>query len=74
MNPSSLTSEEKLETQKGIRNSLNNCQKPGLDPAAGDDTLSINAMPITPLIPSEVTQIRKDGSKWKIPMVRYQNK
>jgi hypothetical protein len=60
-NPRSLTSEEKLDTQKGIKKSLNICQKSGLD--VGDDTLNIKAMPITPLIPKEVIQIRGVGSK-----------
>jgi hypothetical protein len=61
--PWSLTSEEKLDTQKGIRKSLNVCQNPGLEIPDGDEMLSIRAIPITPLIPNEVIQIRGLGSK-----------
>lgn len=60
-NPLSLTSEEKLDTQKGIRKSLNICH--GFSFAAGEDMLKIKAMPITPLIPKDVIQRRGVGSK-----------
>lgn len=60
--PRPLISDEKLETQKGMRNSLNVCQwSGGFIPEP--PTLSSRAKPITPLIPTEFSQIAGDGSK-----------
>jgi len=60
--PRPLISDEKLETQKGMRNSLNVCQwSGGFIPEP--PTLSSRAKPITPLIPREFSQIAGDESK-----------
>lgn len=60
-NPWSLISEEKLETQKGIKNNRNVCQRSGVPLPA--ETLNTSAVPITALIPSELSQIDGEASK-----------
>ncbi|HYN54900.1 MAG TPA: hypothetical protein VES38_09365 [Methylotenera sp.] len=62
MNPCPLMSDEKLETQNGIRKSLKVCHRSGdfgLEPL----TLRSRAKPITILMPRELSQILGDGSK-----------
>jgi hypothetical protein len=54
--------DEKLDTQKGMANSRNVCQRSrvaDLNPP----TLRISATPITALMPTEFNQILGDGSK-----------
>ena len=55
-------SDEKLDTQKGMANSRNVCQRSrvaDLNPP----TLRISATPMTALMPTEFNQILGDGSK-----------
>jgi len=61
-NPRSLIRAEKLETQNGMRYSLNVCQGSVLPVLLGE-TLSNNPVPITALMPMELTQVFSDGSK-----------
>ena len=61
-NPWSLIKAEKLETQNGMRYNLNVCQGSVL-PVLLEETLSNKPVPITALIPIELTQILSDGSK-----------
>lgn len=58
MNPRPLMSEEKLDTQNGIKNKRNVCQR-----SAAPLTLSRSAMPMMKLIPSEFSQIEGVESK-----------
>jgi hypothetical protein len=71
INPRPLMSEEKLDTQNGIRNSRNVCHWLA-PPAVGLLTLRSNANPMTALIPRELIQIAGVGSKYMRPMTRYQ--
>jgi hypothetical protein len=62
MNPWSFIKAEKLETQNGMRYSLNVCQG-SLLPVLLDETLNNRPVPITALIPIEFIQIFSEGSK-----------
>jgi hypothetical protein len=64
-------SAEKLETQKGIRNSRNVCQRLKLT-GASLPTLNSNATPMMALIPKEVSQILGELSKCAATVTRYQ--
>jgi hypothetical protein len=59
--PRPLISDEKLETQNGVRYSRNVGQKPM--PAPGWRTPSHNALPMTGLMPAALSQIAGDRSK-----------
>ncbi len=61
-----LISEEKLETQNGIMNRRNVCQRSGFP-----DTLSNKATPMIALMPSELSQMAGDGSKCVATVARY---
>jgi hypothetical protein len=62
---------EKLETQNGIRKSRTVCHRS--DKAGGSlRTLNSNAMPTTPLIPKELSQIPGEGSKCSTTVTKYQ--
>ncbi|MEG4592641.1 hypothetical protein QUB00_12580 [Microcoleus sp. F8_C2] len=61
INPCSLIKAEKLETQNGMRYNLNACQR-SLLPLL-EETLSIRPVPITALIPIELSHILTEGSK-----------
>jgi len=72
-NPFPFTSAEKLETQKGIKKSLNFCQKPSLtSPVAV--VLKYNANPIITLNPSEVSHSLTLESKYRTSTTQYQMK
>ncbi|SJM96530.1 hypothetical protein CRENPOLYSF1_900037 [Crenothrix polyspora] len=68
--PCSLIRDEKLDTQKGIKNSLTVCQVSDL--LLGVATLSSNPQPITALMPSALIHIFGDGSKWCSTVTEYQ--
>lgn len=59
--PSSLISDEKLETQNGIKNSLRVCQWSVF--LLDEDTLSNKPQPITALMPTALIHIFGDESK-----------
>ncbi len=61
-NPFPLMRDEKLETQKGIRKRRNVCQ-PAFLVWPGLETLKIRAAPMTMLMPTELSQMRGEGSK-----------
>jgi hypothetical protein len=64
MNPFPFTNAEKLDTQNGIRNNRNVCQKSSFTLLAlAAVVLMNNANPIIKLNPSEVSQSRGEGSK-----------
>ena len=60
--PVPLMRDEKLETQKGMANKRKVCQR-SLAVAWKPPTLRIKAMPMTPLMPTELSQIFGAGSK-----------
>ena len=62
---------EKLETQKGIRNNRNVCQRPS-DTADSPLMLKSNAIPTIALIPKELSQIRGEASKCATTVTEYQ--
>ena len=63
MNPRSLTSEAKLETQNGMRNSLKSCHLSSRVDLLVPAVLRYSANPTMPLNPIEVSQIRGFASK-----------
>lgn len=63
MKPFPLMRDEKLDTQNGIANKRKVCQR-SLVADFMSPTLRINAMPMTALIPTELSQMPGDGSKW----------
>ncbi len=63
MNPWPFTSAEKLDTQKGTRNSLSSCHRFSRCAARAVATLNISAIPTTRLRPAEVSHISGDASK-----------
>ena len=71
MNPRSFTSAEKLETQNGMQNILNRCQR-SKRIACGPDKLSMRAHPMIRLSPAEVSQRLGAGSKYAAAITRYQ--
>jgi hypothetical protein len=62
MKPLPFINDEKLDTQKGIKNKRNVCQWSAFAPS-GLETLSIKAKPMIKLIPKELSQMRGAGSK-----------
>lgn len=69
MKPLPLISAEKLDTQNGIVNSRNTCQRWIL---LKPPTLSTSAVPMTALMPSELSQMAGAGSKYRNTTPRYQ--
>src|SRR5690242_2850227 len=70
-----FTSAEKLDTQNGIRNNRNVCQKSNLTLfLLATVVLMNNANPIITLNPHEVSQSRGEGSKYRTNTTRYQMK
>jgi hypothetical protein len=75
MNPFPFTSAEKLETQNGIRNSRNVCQKSNLTLFALAAVVLMNsANPTIKLNPSEVSQSLIEESKYRTNTTQYQMK
>jgi len=75
MNPFPFTNAEKLETQNGIRNSRNVCQKSNFTLfGLAAVVLMNNANPIIKLNPSEVSQSLSEGSKYRTNTTQYQMK
>jgi hypothetical protein len=71
--PASLTKAEKLETQKGIKNSLKICHRSSVVvPLADDFVLIIRAAPMMALTPRDVSQSRGRASKCRETLVTYQ--
>src|SRR5258706_3528607 len=71
--PCPLIRAAKLETQKGIRNRRNACHRlAGLE--GSRVTLRSRAMPMTALMPSELSQIAGEGSKWATTVTKYQSR
>jgi hypothetical protein len=70
-----FTNAEKLDTQNGIKNSRNVCQKSSLTLLAlAAVVLMNNANPMIKLNPSDVSQSRGDGSKYRTSTTLYQIK
>jgi hypothetical protein len=75
MNPLPFTSAEKLDTQNGIKNSRNVCQKSSFTLfALAAVVLMNNANPIIKLKPSEVSQSGSELSKYRTNTTQYQMK
>jgi len=75
MKPFPFTSAEKLETQNGIRNSRNVCQKSSFTLfALTAVVLMNNANPMIKLNPSEVSQSLNEESKYRTNTTKYQMK
>jgi hypothetical protein len=75
MNPLPLTSAEKLDTQNGIKNSRNVCQRSSFTLLALAAVVLMNkANPMIKLNPHEVSQSRGEGSKYRTRTTRYQMK
>jgi hypothetical protein len=75
MNPFPFTNAEKLETQNGIRNSRNVCQKSNFTLfGLAAVVLMNNANPIIKLNPSEVSQSLSEESKYRTNTTQYQMK
>jgi hypothetical protein len=75
MNPLSFTNAEKLDTQNGIKNSRNVCQKSNFTLFALAAVVLINnANPMIKLNPSEVSQSRSEESKYRTNTTQYQMK
>ena len=70
-----FTSAEKLETQNGVTNSRNIGQDSRSTGVLPDRVvLMSSATPMIPLSPSDVSQIRQFGSKYRTRTTRYQMK
>jgi hypothetical protein len=75
INPLSFTSAEKLDTQNGIKNNRNVCQKSSFTLfGLAAVVLMNNANPIIKLNPHEVSQSRGEESKYRSSTTRYQIK
>lgn len=75
MNPFPFTNAEKLETQNGIKNKRNVCQKSNFTLfALAAVVLMYNANPMIKLSPHDVSQSRGEGSKYRTSTTRYQMK
>jgi hypothetical protein len=75
MKPRSFTSAEKLDTQNGIKNSRNVCQKSNLTLfALAAVVLMNNANPMIKLKPSDVSQSLSEKSKYRTSTTQYQTK
>jgi len=75
MNPLPFTNAEKLDTQNGIKNSRNVCQKSNFTLFALAAVVLINnANPMIKLNPSEVSQSRSEESKYRTNTTQYQMK
>jgi hypothetical protein len=74
-NPLPFTSAEKLDTQNGIKNSRNVCQKSSFTLfALAAVVLMNNANPMIKLNPHDVSQSRGEGSKYRTSTTQYQMK
>lgn len=73
MYPASLTSAEKLETQKGIRKRRKTCHPSRrVVPLLECLVLKTSAQPIMRLSPNEVSHRRGRASKWLATFTTYQ--
>jgi len=74
-NPLPFTNAEKLDTQNGIRNNRNVCQKSNFTLfALAAVVLMNNANPIIKLNPNEVNQSLTEESKYRTNITKYQMK
>jgi hypothetical protein len=75
INPFPFTSAEKLETQNGIKNSRNVCQKSSFTLFTLAAVVLMNsAKPMIKLKPSEVSQSLSEASKYRTNTTLYQMK
>lgn len=72
MKPRPLTSAEKLETQKGMRNKRNSPHPFSREAPMAARVLNHSAQPMMPLSPQEVSQSVGLGSKNRTSTLRYQ--